>query len=76
MIGEAPAEHLHYYAGYDTITQNSAGHITFDNDGDWSHVYVSEPGYLPEFLVDLAIPYSLSHGFYVGSLVVGAPSPV
>jgi len=30
IIGEAPSEHLNYYSGYDTITQNSAGNITFE----------------------------------------------
>src|SRR5437016_2516065 len=30
IIGEAPSEYLNYYQGYNSITQNSAGDITFD----------------------------------------------
>ena len=30
VVGEAPSKHLNYYAGYKTITQNSAGDIIFD----------------------------------------------
>ena len=29
VLGEAPSEHLHYYEGYDLITQNSAGDLDF-----------------------------------------------
>ena len=38
IIGEAPCEHLDYYDGYDTITQNSAGDIVLDCSGDNVHV--------------------------------------
>jgi beta-lactamase superfamily II metal-dependent hydrolase len=70
VVGEAPSEHLNYYADYDTITQNSAGDITFDCVTGWAHVYVSDVTYMPEFLEwqDL----DDTHGYYIGSLRVGA----
>ena len=70
VIGEAPSEDLNYYRGYNTITQNTAKDIVFDNDGVWTHVYFSERNY----------PYDLSFltnrnafnrnlGFYAGSFL-------
>lgn len=45
VIGEASSRDLHYYTGYDTITQNIAGDITFDLEDDKVHIYVSVSGY-------------------------------
>lgn len=45
VIGEAPSRHLHYYTGYQKITQNKAGDITFDCVGEKVHIYASKPGY-------------------------------
>ena len=45
IIGEAPSEHLNYYCGYNTITQNSAGDIVFDCNGDFADVYISNENY-------------------------------
>lgn len=70
VIGEAPSEYLNYYRGYNTITQNTAKDIIFDNDGVWTHVYFAERNY----------PYDLSFltnrnafnrklGFYAGSFL-------
>ena len=42
VIGEAPSAHLNYYAGYNTITQNSAGDIIFDCNSDYIDIYVSK----------------------------------
>lgn len=52
IIGEAPSQHLNYYQGYNTITQNSAGDITFECDGKRSkvHIYVSNRDYSVSFL--------------------------
>jgi beta-lactamase superfamily II metal-dependent hydrolase len=50
VIGEAPSKDLNYYQGYNTITQNSAGDITFDCDGKKVHIYVSEDDYSVDFL--------------------------
>ncbi len=51
VIGEAPSEHLNYYEGYDTITQNSAGDIVFDCVGAKVHVFCSNE-YEVDFLDD------------------------
>jgi beta-lactamase superfamily II metal-dependent hydrolase len=45
VIGEAASRHLHYYTGYEKITQNHAGDITFDLQGDKVHIYVSNLEY-------------------------------
>lgn len=45
VIGEAPSRHLNYYTGYEKITQNSAGDITFDLVGDKVHIYCSNESY-------------------------------
>lgn len=45
IVGEAPSEDLDYYQDYDTITQNTAGDISFKVQTDYIHIYVSEPGY-------------------------------
>jgi hypothetical protein len=71
VLGEAPSRHLHYYGGYDTLTQNSAGDITFKCEGSKVHVYVSE--YLYEcssgFLADESA-YDTVIGHYIGTLTV------
>lgn len=45
VVGEAPSEHLNYYSGYNTITQNSAGDIVFDCTNGSVHVYISNDSY-------------------------------
>jgi beta-lactamase superfamily II metal-dependent hydrolase len=45
VIGEAASRQLHYYTGYEKITQNNAGDITFDLQGDKVHIYVSNLDY-------------------------------
>jgi beta-lactamase superfamily II metal-dependent hydrolase len=45
VIGEAASRHLHYYTGYEKITQNNAGDITFDLEGEKVHIYVSNLDY-------------------------------
>lgn len=50
VIGEAPSEHLNYYQNYNTITQNSAGHITFECVTGKVHVFVSDGDYSVDFL--------------------------
>ena len=68
VIGEAPAEHLNYYAGYDTITQNSAGDISFDCGNAEVHISVSDETYSVDFLVNRWQPST--HGRYLGTLVL------
>ena len=38
VIGEAPSGYLNYYSNYFTITQNSAGDITFECEDNYIHV--------------------------------------
>lgn len=45
VIGEAPSEHIDYYPQYFTITQNSAGDITFKNENGAINVYCSDGQY-------------------------------
>lgn len=52
IIGEAPSENLNYYKGYDTITQNTAGDITFYIANNKCEVYVSEYEYSTTFKGD------------------------
>src|SRR5438552_2200899 len=72
VIGEAPCEHLNYYPSCDTITQNSAGDITFECVEKWVHVYASDAAYVSDCLVNLNRPDSDEHGWYVGSVAVHA----
>jgi len=67
VVGEAPSEHLHYYPDYNTITQNSAGEIFFNFDGNKIHVFTGNE-YNVDFLVDEAKTQGDFH--YVGSLTV------
>jgi len=70
VIGEAPSRHLHYYTGYQTITQNRAGNISFLTDQNRIHVYASNPGY--DFL-DFCENERLEdfpNDFYVGTLPI------
>ena len=53
VLGEAPSRYLHYYGGYNTLTQNSAGDITFECDEDGkAHIFVSRDSYEVNFLSD------------------------
>ncbi|MBD9427878.1 hypothetical protein IB232_21300 [Pseudomonas sp. PDM15] len=67
VIGEAPSRHLHYYTGYNIITQNSAGHITMDCAGDKLDIYVTSNNYHRDYLENLG-----KNRFpgYIGSLEV------
>ena len=49
VVGEAPSQHLHYYPGYNTITQNRAGDIVLSCEGSKVHIFTSEE-YQVDFL--------------------------
>lgn len=67
VIGQAPAEYLDYYRGYDIITQNSAGDLLFDCVVGKVHIYASDHTYVAECLDDDGLDHA--HGlYYVGSL--------
>ena len=65
VIGEAASSDLEYYTNYNTITQNSAGDITFVSD-DNVDVYVSNENYSVDFLMDNS--KSNTYGYYIGTL--------
>jgi beta-lactamase superfamily II metal-dependent hydrolase len=65
VIGEAPSEHLNYYAGYNTITQNTAGDIVFDCVEGKCHVFTLNE-YEAVYLVDEAQQRRGMH--YAGTL--------
>lgn len=65
IIGEAPSEDLNYYCNYNTLTQNSAGDITLDCDGEKVHIFVSNADYSVDFLDDENI---YGNDYYIGTL--------
>lgn len=69
VIGEAPSRHLHYYTGYSTITQNTAGDITMDIVDNKVHFYVSNDTYSNPALNDESIN-DISNATYIGSITV------
>lgn len=66
VIGEAPSRHLNYYEDYNSITQNSAGDITFECAGKLVHIYVFNDSYEVDFL-DYHRCYD-KYGHYIGTL--------
>lgn len=67
IIGEAPSENLNYYQGYNTITQNSAGDITFVCDNGVVNIYVGNEDYSVDFLTDEYLE-NIDDGYYLGTL--------
>lgn len=68
IIGEAPSSNLNYYSGYNTITQNSAGDITFECEQNNVHIYVSNENYSVSFLKN---KYKANdYDYYIGTLEV------
>ena len=67
VIGEADSEYLHYYHGYNTITQNTGGDITFECEENWVHIYSSNENYSVNFLTN---KYKTTFMHYIGSLSV------
>lgn len=67
VIGEAPSRHLHYYGGYETLTQNSAGDITFECETGKAHIFASEDTYEVSHLDDEQM---IGPGKYLGTLNV------
>jgi beta-lactamase superfamily II metal-dependent hydrolase len=65
IIGEAPADDIHYYSGYNTITQNSAGDISFDCNDDGIDIYESNYDYSVDYLEDRQKD---KFKYYIGSL--------
>lgn len=68
VVGEAPSSDLTYYGGYNTITQNSAGDITFECLTGKTHVYVSSQTYSVDFLNQERV--GNTYGHYIGTFYV------
>jgi beta-lactamase superfamily II metal-dependent hydrolase len=66
IIGEAPSEHLNYYYGYDTLTQNSAWDIALECVSGKTHIYVLNGDYSVDFLDNEYKPDD--YGNYIGTL--------
>jgi len=71
VVGEAPSTSLDYYAGWNTITQNSAGDIEFQCTGSKVHLYVGSDTYGVDFLKKDEPLFSGSDLNYLGTLEVG-----
>ena len=69
VIGEAPSEQIDYLAGYNTITQNSAGDIIFDCVTGIVDIYVSKEGYSVDYLIDKKKPDAYG-ATYIGTLAL------
>jgi beta-lactamase superfamily II metal-dependent hydrolase len=67
VIGEADSEYLDYYQGYNTITQNTGGDITFECVKNWVHIYCSNENYNVDFLANKKQSTFIN---YIGSLAV------
>lgn len=64
VIGSADSEYLDYYYGYNTITQNSAGDVTFECGCGYVNVYVGNKNYSVDFLLDCS---QNTYENYIGS---------
>lgn len=67
IVGEAACEHLHYYPGYNTITQNSAGDILFECVDGVVHIFTSNE-YSVDYLEDQGRTWP--GYYYLGSLAL------
>ena len=68
IIGEAPSDHLNYYKGYNTITQNTAGDIVFDCLTGKVRIYTGN-WYKANFL-EQEFYCQLDGFYYIGTLYV------
>lgn len=69
VIGEAACDDLCYYGKYNTIKQNSAGHIEFHNDNNQIDVFVEKSPYTEDFLQNLS-NHATSQLHYIGSIKI------
>jgi beta-lactamase superfamily II metal-dependent hydrolase len=66
VVGEAPSSDLTYYSGYNTITQNTSGDITFYCDAGKVKIYVESSSYAVNFLDNEYCRNDF--GYYIGTL--------
>lgn len=70
VVGEAPSEDLDYYSNYNTITQNSAGDITFVCENNRVYVYVSKSSYhWDKIFLNHDLPGEEKYGKYLGYFI-------
>ena len=71
VIGEAPSKYLNYYSEYNTITQNSAGNIIFENKNGKTNIYIENANYPYDtsFLENNNIEDCVL-GNYLGTLII------
>lgn len=69
VIGEADCTDLCYYQNYNTIKQNSAGHIEFHNHDNQIDVFVENHSYTEDFLQRLG-NYPSSQLYYIGTIKI------
>lgn len=68
IIGEAESKHLNYYSGWNTLTQISAGDITFRNKGLSTDVYSSSYTYDADVEILKSLGnYDIRYGHYLGT---------
>ena len=68
VIGNAPSEYINYYAGYETLTQNSCGDVLFDVTKGKTRIYVGDSAYQVDYLTDEGL--DPLHGlYYIGTLI-------
>ena len=68
VVGEAPSDELDYYRGYNTITQNTAGDILFETNGNYLDIFVSEWGYTKTD----GMVHNRNHGYHNGMKYLGS----
>jgi hypothetical protein len=76
IVGEAPSANICYYPNHDTITQNSAGDITFNCHDSEIDIYVESKDYAEKKrfngVIQRVLPrqgYKSGFGWYVGTIV-------
>lgn len=65
VIGEAPSKDLNYFKDFNTITQLSAGDITFECNSKKVHIYASNKSYKVDFLENENMA---TFKYYIGTL--------
>lgn len=68
IVGEAPSSDLDYYQGQNTITQNTAGDILFETNGDYLDIFVSESSYSKTN----GMVRNANHGYHEGMKYLGS----
>ena len=68
IVGKAPSEELDYYSTQNTITQNTAGDILFETNGDFLDIFVSGLGYKKTD----GMVYNSNHGRHNGMKYLGS----